>query len=76
MKKIIAIVVSLFMVVSMTGCASGPDQGHYETDANGQTHYVPSASAQNADTWDTVGVVALGAAALAGLTLGITNATK
>ena len=74
MKKVIA--VSLITMM-LAGCATGPDHGHYVTDPKtGEQVYEPSAEAKNADTWTTLGVVAAGAAAVAGLALGIVAVTK
>lgn len=69
MKKTIAV---LALSALLAGCATGPEKGYY--DANG--NYVPSADAQNADSWATAGVVAGTAAAIAGVTLGIVALTK
>jgi len=69
MKKIIT---ATLIALTLAGCASGPEKGYY--DQNGQYH--PSAEATNADRWTTAGAVAAGAAAVAGLTLGIIAVTK
>lgn len=74
MKKLIALSLTATL---LAGCASGPEQGYYKVDpTTGQKTYVPSAKAQNEDTWTTVGVLAVVGAALGGLALGIVNATK
>lgn len=74
MKKIIA--VSLIAMM-LSGCATGPEKGHYVTDpVTGEQKYEASADAKNEDTWTTLGAVAAGAAAIAGLTLGIVAVTK
>ena len=74
MKKVIA--VSLIAMM-LAGCASGPEKGRYVIDpVTGEQKYEASASAQNADTWTTLGAVAAGAVAVAGVTLGIVALTK
>ncbi len=69
MKKILA---ASLIAMTLAGCASGPEKGYY--DQNGQYH--ASADAVNADRWTTAGAIATGAAAVAGLTLGIVALTK
>lgn len=69
MKKIIA---TSIIALILAGCSSGPQKGYYDQD--GQYH--ASASAENQDRLETAGAVAVGAAAVAGLTLGIVALTK
>lgn len=69
MKKIIAV---LTLATLLSGCASGPEKGFYDKDGN----YHASASAVNQDRLETAGAVAVGAAAVAALALGIVAVTK
>ena len=69
MKKMIA---ATLIALTLAGCAAGPEKGYYDE----QGVYHPSAEATNADRWTTAGAVAAGAAAVAGLTLGIIAVTK
>ena len=69
MKKIIA---ASLIAMTLAGCASGPEKGYYDE----QGVYHPSAEAVNADRWTTAGAIATGAAAVAGVTLGIVALTK
>ncbi len=69
MKKIIALCLGAIL---LTGCASGPEKGYYDE----QGVYHPSKDAVNSDRMETAGAVALGAAAVAGLTMGIIAVTK
>lgn len=72
MKKMIT---ATLIALTLVGCASGPEKGYYDQ----QGVYHPSAEATNADRWTTAGAagaVAAGAAAVAGLTLGIIAVTK
>lgn len=70
MKKLVAVLA--LTTTLLAGCASGPEKGYY--DESGVYH--PSASATNADRWETAGAVAGAAAAVAGVTLGIVALTK
>ena len=63
MKKMIT---ATLIALTLVGCASGPEKGYYDQ----QGVYHPSAEAT------TAGAVAAGAAAVAGLTLGIIAVTK
>ena len=69
MKKMIA---ATLIALTLADCASGPEKGYYDE----QGVYHPSAEATNADRWTTAGALAVGAAAVAGLTLGIIANTK
>ena len=69
MKKMIT---ATLIALTLVGCASGPEKGYYDE----QGVYHPSAEAVNADRWTTAGAIATGAAAVAGLTLGIVALTK
>lgn len=69
MKKMIA---ATLIAMTLAGCASGPDKGYRDE----QGVYHPSAEATNADRWSTAGALAVGAAAVAGVTLGIVALTK
>lgn len=69
MKKFIALCLSALL---LSACADGPDKGYYDQ----QGVYHPSKDAVNQDRAETAGAVAIGAAAVAGLTMGIVALTK
>lgn len=69
MKKFIA---ASLIALTLAGCSSNPAKGHYDENGN----YIASKEAVDADRWDTLGAVAVGAAAVAGLALGIVAVTK